>query len=243
MTGYSKPCRLAVFCSGFGSNFQAILDAIRKRRLEAVVALMVCDNPKAHAVKRARRRRIPLFVFNPRVFKTRRACEKIIVRILKSEKVDWVILAGFMRVLTPYFVRAYRGRILNVHPALLPHFKGTHAIRDAFNAGVQETGVTVHTVTEEVDAGPVVLQERVKISKRDTLKSLEAKIHRVEHRIYPLAIQRVIMDLRKSNEKLTRGIKSPLPPLKRKGGKGFLLLKEKEPKTNPLFISKGAGGI
>ena len=183
---------LAVFCSGFGSNFQAILDAASQKRLRAKIALMICDNPKAYALKRAHQHQVPVFLFNPKLFKNRGDYEKLIVRILKKQKVDLVVLAGFMRILTPYFIRAYRNRILNIHPSLLPRFKGAHAIRDAFEAGEKETGVTVHVVTKEVDAGPIVLQKKVRISKRDSLKSLESKIHRVEHEIYPLAIQRYL---------------------------------------------------
>ena len=184
--------KLAVFCSGFGSNFQAVIDAVRKKRLKATIALMVCDNPKAFALKRAHKYKIPVVLISPKVFKTREAYERVLVRILKNEGVDLVVLAGFMRILTPYFVRAYRNRILNIHPALLPNFKGAHAIRDAFEAGVKETGVTVHFVTAKVDSGRAILQKKVKISKRDTLKTLEEKIHRVEHQLYPAAIQRVI---------------------------------------------------
>jgi phosphoribosylglycinamide formyltransferase-1 len=186
------PCRLAVFCSGSGSNFEAILDAVRKRRLNASVALMVCDKSGAYALTRARKNRVPIFLFNPKLFPARRAYEKILVRVLKSQSVDLVILAGFMRILTPYFVRAFRNRILNIHPALLPRFKGAHAIRDAFQAGVKETGATVHLVTEQVDAGPILLQKKVRVSQKDTLRSLEAKIHRAEHKLYPLAIKKYI---------------------------------------------------
>ncbi len=186
---------IAVFCSGFGSNFQAIIAAIEKKKLRAFVALMVCDSPKAYALERARKHGIPVFLFNPRLFKKREDYEKIVISVLKSQAVELVVLAGFMRVLTPYFVRAYRNRILNIHPALLPNFKGAHAIRDAFEARVKVTGVTVHFVTADVDAGPAILQKRVKIAKSDTLESLEKKIHRVEHEIYPKAIARVIRQL------------------------------------------------
>ncbi len=183
--------QIAVFCSGFGSNFQAILDAIDKKKLKASIAVMVCDNPKAYALARARRHKIPVFLFSSKLFKKREDYERIVVGVLRSQKVDLVVLAGFMRILSPYFVRAYRNRIINIHPALLPNFKGAHAIRDAFEAKVKETGVTVHFVTAKVDSGSPIIQKKVKISKGDTLKSLEAKIHRVEHRIYPLAIKRL----------------------------------------------------
>ncbi len=186
---------LAVFCSGFGSNFQAILDSVRKKKLRAHIALMICDNPKAIALRRAHKHQVPVFLFNPKLFKDRTSYEKLIVRVLKNQKVDLVVLAGFMRVLTPSFIRAYRNKILNIHPSLLPKFKGAHAIRDAFKAGEKQTGVTVHVVTKDVDAGPIVLQKKVRISKRDTLKSLESKIHCVEHEIYPLAIRKYIKKL------------------------------------------------
>ncbi|MBI2095911.1 MAG: phosphoribosylglycinamide formyltransferase [Candidatus Omnitrophica bacterium] len=189
---------LAVFCSGNGSNFQAILDAVRRNKLKATVAVMICDNPKAYALRRARRHGVPIVLIGrdaPWGVSTgdpRKAYEKILVRILRNQRVDLVVLAGFMRILTPYFIRAWRGRILNIHPSYLPAFKGAHAIRDAFEAGVKETGVTAHLVTEAVDAGPILMQEKVKVSQKDSLESLEKKIHRIEHQIYPKAIGQFI---------------------------------------------------
>lgn len=150
---------------------------------------MICDNPKAYALERAGRAKIPVCLISPKLFRTRRGYEEILAAILKTQDVELVVLAGFMRILTPHFIRAYRNRILNIHPSLLPAFKGAHAIRGAFEAGVKETGVTVHLVTEEVDAGPILLQKTVKIAESDTLKTLEARIHKIEHQIYPRAIQ------------------------------------------------------
>ena len=184
--------RLAVFCSGNGSNFQALLDAVRKKKLSAEVVVMVCDNPGAFAVKRASKAGVASVVVSPRLFPSRTDYEKFIVRILKSQKVEVIVLAGFMRILTPYFIQAFRGRILNVHPSLLPAFKGAHAIRDAFHARVKRTGVTVHLVTEQLDSGRVLAQKKVSVLKSDTLRSLENRIHRVEHRLYPAAIQKFI---------------------------------------------------
>ena len=183
---------LAVFCSGFGSNFQALLEAVEKKRLCARIVLMVCDVPEAFALKRAHRHQIPVVLLSPKLFRTRRAYEQILIRILKNQKVDLIVLAGFMRILTPYFVKAYRHKIVNIHPSYLPHFKGAHAIRDAFDAKSKETGVTVHFVTNELDGGPVILQKKVKILKSDTLASLEKRIHTAEHKLYPLAIQKLI---------------------------------------------------
>ena len=184
--------RVAVFCSGYGSNFQAILDAVKRRRLKAEIALMVCDNPKAYAIRRAAKAGVPSVVLSPRLFASRADYEKFIAQILKNQKIDLVALAGFMRIFTPYFIHAYRGKILNVHPSLLPAFKGAHAIRDAYEAGVKETGASVHVVTLALDAGPVLAQVKVKRKKSDTLKSLEKRIHLAEHRLYPVAIQKFI---------------------------------------------------
>lgn len=180
--------RLAVFCSGNGSNFEAILTAIRRKRLRAEVAVLFSDNPKACAVTRAARAGVPVAVIPPGPFPSREDHEKLLVSVLKNSRVDLVVLAGYMRILTPYFIRAYRGRVLNVHPSLLPAFKGAHAIRDAFRAGVRQTGVSVHVVTAALDAGPVIRRVRVRRGPRETLESLEKKIHRAEHKLYPAAI-------------------------------------------------------
>lgn len=188
----TKKPRLAIFCSGNGSNFEAILTAIRRGKLRAEIAVMVCDNPKAFSITRANRHGVPCAVLPPKLFADRSAHERAIIAILKSQGIDCVVLAGYMRILTPVFIRAFRGRILNIHPSLLPAFKGAHAIRDAFAAKVPVTGVSVHGVTVKLDSGPVLAQEKVKVLESDTLESLEAKIHRVEHRLYPAAIERFI---------------------------------------------------
>lgn len=187
--------RLAVFCSGFGSNFQAILDAVKKKKLKAEITLLVCDKTGAYALRRAKKNNIPVCLISPKLFESREAYERVIIQVLKSQKIDLIILAGFMRILSPYLVKAYRKRILNIHPSYLPAFKGGHAIRDAYEAKVRETGVSVHIVTEELDGGPILLQEKVKILSKDSLESLEKRIHTVEHRIYPEAIGRYLLTL------------------------------------------------
>ena len=183
---------MAVFCSGFGSNFQALIDAVCRKKLRAEIAVMVSDNPKAHAVRRAIRHGIPICLISPKLFKARSAWERVIVRVLRSQDVDLVVLAGFMRILTPYFIRAYKGRIINIHPSYLPAFKGAHAIRDAFEAGVRDTGVTVHHVTNRLDSGRVILRRKVKIRRGETLASLEKRVHAVEHELYPAAVRKLL---------------------------------------------------
>ncbi|MCM8799170.1 MAG: phosphoribosylglycinamide formyltransferase [Candidatus Omnitrophica bacterium] len=180
---------IAVFASGRGTNFSAIAQAIKKGKIKANLALVVCDNPKAGVIKRAKRQGVKVVLVLREDFKSKEEFEAKIIQHLEENKIDLVVLAGFMRLLSPNFVKRFYGRIINIHPALLPSFKGTQGIQDAFNYGVKVTGVTVHFVDEEMDHGPIILQEVVKIKENDTLESLEEKIHKIEHKIYPEAIR------------------------------------------------------
>lgn len=195
MTTKSSTPAIAVCCSGQGTNFQAILHAIREKRLRARVAVMVSDNPSAHAIDRALAAAIPTVVILPRRFSSREQFDRALARVVNQSKARLIVLAGFMRILSPGFVRRYSGRILNIHPALLPAFPGAHAVRDALAQGVKATGVTVHFVDEKVDHGNILLQEVVPVRKGDTEKSLTRRIHRVEHRLYPKAIEMVLRRL------------------------------------------------
>ena len=183
---------IAVFCSGEGTNLQAILDAIRAGRLRARVALVVSDRPSAKALARARRAGVEARCVEPKDYPSRAAFERALIRACEAHGVRLICLAGFMRILSPVIVRHYRHRILNIHPALLPAFPGAHAIRDALRWGAKVTGVTVHLVDEAVDRGPILLQEAVRISPSDTERTLLAKVHRVEHRLYPKAIEAML---------------------------------------------------
>jgi phosphoribosylglycinamide formyltransferase-1 len=179
----------AVFASGNGSNLQAIIDVCRKKKIAAELRMVFSDRPDAFALDRARKAGIPVVAWmEPKTFSSREAFDRAVVRLLRAEGVDFIVLAGFMRILSPAFIRAYKNRILNIHPALLPAFKGAHAIDDALAAGVKETGVTVHFVDEKVDHGPIILQEAVAVKSRDTAATLAARIHKVEHRLYPKAV-------------------------------------------------------
>jgi len=180
---------IAVFCSGNGSNFQAIVEAGKKGLFNGKIALMVCDNPKAYAIERAKKESIKTFVIEKANFPSKDEFEKAIIAQLEKEKIELICLAGYMRLLTSSFIKKYRDRILNVHPALLPSFKGTKAIRDAIENSVKVTGVTVHFVNEEMDSGPIILQEAVKIGPEDTEETLAERIHALEHRLYPEAIK------------------------------------------------------
>ena len=180
---------IAVFASGRGTNFGAIIRAVKKGKIKASLSLLVCDNPKAGAIGRAKRAGIKVALVQRKDFATKKDFEAKIVEHLEADKIDLIVLAGFMRLLSPEFVSRYKGRIVNIHPALLPCFKGTRSIKDAFDYGAKITGVTVHFVDEEMDHGPIILQKEVKIEERDTLESLEVKVHKVEHQIYPEAVR------------------------------------------------------
>jgi phosphoribosylglycinamide formyltransferase-1 len=180
---------IAVFASGRGTNFSAIIKAARKGIIKADLSLLVCDNAHAGAIARARRAGIKVALIKKEDLPRKRDFENKIIQHLEENKIDLIVLAGFMRLLSAEFVAKYKNRILNIHPALLPSFKGSQAIKDAFNYGTKVTGVTVHFVDEKTDHGPIILQEAVKIKQGDTLESLEKRIHKVEHRLYPQAIK------------------------------------------------------
>ncbi len=184
--------RLAVLCSGFGSNLQAIIDAAGAGQLAVEIVCVISDNPQAHCLTRARQNKIPRVLLDPQKHSTRSAMDQAILSELRRYQADWVVLAGFMRLLGPRLVAAYRNRILNIHPALLPSFPGVHAVKRAWEANVPVTGVTVHFVDEGVDTGPVILQEEVKIIAGESLENLEKRIQEVEHRLYPKAIQMAV---------------------------------------------------
>lgn len=185
--------RIGVLISGRGSNLQAIIDATRDGRLDAVVAVVVSNRAEALGLQRARDANIPTAVIDHRAFPGREAFERALVDELRRHDVALVCLAGFMRLLGPTFLEAFPNRILNIHPSLLPAFPGLHAQRQAFHYGVKISGATVHLVTAELDAGPIVLQAAVPVRHDDTEETLAARILVEEHRIYPEAI-RIVLD-------------------------------------------------
>jgi phosphoribosylglycinamide formyltransferase-1 len=181
--------RFAVFISGNGSNLQAIIDAVKAGEIKAELALVVSSSEKAYGLKRAEAAGIKTVIFDPKSYTNKQSVDRDIIIKLKEENIDFIVLAGYMRLLTPYFLKHYPNKILNIHPSLLPSFKGMEGIKDAFTYGVKVTGVTVHFVNEKMDNGPILAQDSLKIYEDDTLASLEEKIHKLEHRLYPKAIQ------------------------------------------------------
>jgi phosphoribosylglycinamide formyltransferase-1 len=184
--------RLGILISGRGSNLQAIIDATRDGRLDAHIAVVISNRADAGGLDRARAAGIEAIVVDHREFPTRDAFDSALVAELKSRDVGLVCLAGFMRLVGPRMLEAFPNAILNIHPSLLPAFPGLDAQSQAIAHGVKVSGVTVHLVTQELDAGPIVLQRPIPVHERDTADSLAARILDEEHRIYPEAIKIVL---------------------------------------------------
>ncbi|WML50850.1 phosphoribosylglycinamide formyltransferase [Neobacillus sp. PS3-12] len=195
---------IAIFASGSGSNFQAIIDAIQEGKLDAQVNLLVCDQPNAFVIERAKNAGIPSFVFQAKQYKSKEAYETEIIEELNKRDVEFVVLAGYMRLIGPGFLNEYQGRIVNIHPSLLPAFPGKDAIGQAIRAGVKESGVTVHFVDEGMDTGPMIAQEAVSIDVNDTSESLQPKIHAIEHKLYPAVLQRLFSQGGNKNDEKAR---------------------------------------
>lgn len=180
---------IGVLASGRGTNLQAIIEAIKEGKIEGRISIVISDNCDAFALKRAEQNNIETRYIDFKSFKNREDYDKKIVENFKEKDVDLVVLAGYMRILSPYFIKMYKNRIMNIHPALLPSFPGLHTQRQAVEYGVKISGCTVHFVDEGVDSGPIILQKAVEVSEDDTEESLAEKILKEEHQIYPQAIQ------------------------------------------------------
>ncbi|MBQ7198980.1 MAG: phosphoribosylglycinamide formyltransferase [Selenomonadaceae bacterium] len=179
--------KLAVLCSGRGTDLQSIIDAIQRGELNAEISIVLTDKPNVMALERAEKAGIKNLCVDRKKFASRADFESELLKNL--EGVDLVVLAGFMRILSPDFVRRYEGRLMNIHPSLLPAFPGAHAHRDALNYGVKVSGCTVHFVDEGTDSGPIILQAAVEVHEGDTEETLSARILEQEHIIYPKAIK------------------------------------------------------
>jgi phosphoribosylglycinamide formyltransferase-1 len=180
---------IAVLVSGSGSNLQAIIDASERGEIPCRVGVVLSNKADAYGLVRARNHGIPTDVVDHRAFESREAFDARLVEVIRASGAELVCLAGFMRVVTPVFLRAFPHRILNIHPALLPSFPGTHGARQALRYGVRFSGCTVHFLDEGVDTGPVIVQAVVPVYEDDTEETLAARILKEEHRIYPMAIR------------------------------------------------------
>jgi len=185
--------RLAILLSGRGSNFEAIADAVESGRIpDAQIVAVISDVAGARGLTRARERGLPAFAVERELFDSRASHEAEILRVLDETRPELVCLAGYMRILSPGFVARWRGRLLNIHPSLLPKYRGLSPQKRALEAGEAETGCTVHLVDEGTDTGPTVLQRRVRIERGDTEESLAARILEQEHEAYPEAISNLL---------------------------------------------------
>ena len=181
--------RLGILCSGRGTDLQSIIDAIDDGKLNAQIAVVLTDKPNVMALERAQKSGIKNICIDRKKFDNKSDFEAALLNELKAAKVDLVVLAGFMRILSPSFVHEYKNRIMNIHPSLLPSFPGAHAHRDVLAYGVKVSGCTVHFVDEGTDSGPIIMQAAVEVKDDDTEETLSARILEQEHIIYPKAIQ------------------------------------------------------
>ncbi len=182
----SKKTKVGILVSGNGSNLQAIID---EKIASCEIALVISNKPDVYAIKRAQSNNISVEIINNKNFETREEFERQLIKSLDSRGIELIVLAGFMRVLTPLFVRHYKNRIINIHPALLPSFPGVDAAKQALEYGVKYSGCTVHFVDDGVDTGPIVLQAIVSIQDSDTEQTLLERIHKEEHRVFPEAVR------------------------------------------------------
>lgn len=181
--------KLGVLISGNGSNLQSIIDNIEKGTLRAVIKIVISNNPDAYGITRAKKHGIPVVVLKNGDFKNKEAFDSELINTLKKHDVELVTLAGFMRIISPRFLQAFPGRVMNIHPALLPSFPGLHGQKQAVDYGVKISGCTVHFVDEGVDTGPIIIQSSVPVLDGDTEDTLAVRILKEEHSIYPRAIQ------------------------------------------------------
>lgn len=184
--------KIAVFASGTGSNFQAIVDAVSAGKLRADVALLVCDMPSAPVIEKAELAGVQTFIFTPKLYESKAVFETEIVEKLREHEVDFIVLAGYMRLIGPTLLTAFKHKIINIHPSLLPAFPGIDAVGQAVRAGVKITGVTVHFVDEGMDTGPIIAQRAFEIMADDALEDVFQKIHEIEHIFYPETLEKLL---------------------------------------------------
>ena len=182
------PLKLGIMASGNGSNFEAVAEAIASQQLNAQIQVLIYNNPGIKAVARAEKWGVPAVLLNHRDYKRREDLDSAIVETLRQYEVKWLVMAGWMRVVTSVLIDAFPDRIINIHPSLLPSFKGVRAVEQALAAGVKISGCTVHLVRPEVDSGPILIQAAVPVLPDDTPETLQARIQVQEHRILPQAI-------------------------------------------------------
>lgn len=181
--------KLGVLLSGSGTNLQAIIDRIAQGTLDATIELVISSRPSAYGLKRAEKAGIQTMTLSKEIYADPLQADEVIAAMLKKAGVDYVIMAGYMRMVHEPILAAFPNRVVNLHPALLPSFKGAHAIQDAYDYGVKVTGVTVHFADDKYDCGPIIAQQALPVEEGWTVEELEAHIHEIEHVLYPNTIQ------------------------------------------------------
>ena len=184
--------RIAILISGRGSNMRALIEAASQAEFPAEISLVVSNKPQAGGLEYAQSHKIPTDVIDHRRFEDRETFEQALDEVLRKAKIDLICLAGYMRVLTPWFITRWQGKLINIHPALLPSYKGLHTHERALADGVKIHGCTVHHVVPEVDAGPIIAQAAVPVLENDTAETLGARVLAAEHKLYPLALQKFL---------------------------------------------------
>lgn len=191
--------RIAVLASGNGSNFEVIAQAVKDKEILAELVLLFSDHHDAYVLERGKKFGVSCESFELKEFSDKKSYETALLALLKKYDVELVVLAGYMRIIGKDLLAEFPNRIVNIHPALLPNFPGLHGIKDAYEAGVKETGVTIHYVDSGVDTGPIIAQGKVQVSENDSLSDLETKIHQVEHQLYPQVLADIVKE---ANSKL-----------------------------------------
>lgn len=188
--------RIAVFASGTGTNFEAIEQAIENKTLDASIACVVVDNQHALVIEKARRKGIEVFTFDLKAYPSKKAYELEVVALLKEKQVELVVLAGYMRLCGDVLLAAYEGKMINIHPSLLPAFKGKGAIGQAIAYGVKVMGVTIHYVDSGMDSGKIIAQKSFDVNDMMTHDEIEETVHAIEHELYPATIQKIVEEMK-----------------------------------------------
>ncbi|MBM6754010.1 phosphoribosylglycinamide formyltransferase [Lactobacillus alvi] len=191
--------RVAVLASGNGTNFQVIAEHYQNHDLPGELALLFCNHPTAPVMQRAEKFNVPAEAFTVKDCGSKEAYEARLLKLLQAYRIDFITLAGYLRVVGSTILAAFPNRIVNLHPALLPKYPGLHSIERAFDAGEKETGVTVHYIDAGLDSGPIIAQRTVPILPTDTVESLETRVHEVEHQLYPTVLKQVLTSLEEEN--------------------------------------------
>lgn len=193
--------KVAILASGNGTNFEELAKQFQHQQLPGELTLLFCNHPTAKVMKRAARFHIPGFSWTVKEAGGKQAYEQRLLQLLKDHGIEFIVLAGYLRVVGPTLLNEYEGRIVNLHPAWLPEYPGLHSIERAYYDHRRQTGVTVHFIDAGLDSGPIIMQERVPIYPTDRLEDLETRVHQTEHRLYPQAIKKVLTELEKKRSR------------------------------------------